>query len=1211
MASLGPGGTLQLDQICKLLEAPDTYSEIRGTILDNLKSNTGKESWLTCGLVDYYFNSLSQKTQDILSELRDLQAKVLIEKLTDAIKTSEHRLPALQLVLYLAYKELPWCHMLMDSPIIQSLIKFLKSDNDAAVLMTSLMILVILLPSVPDSIVNHLHTIFEIFGRLATYCSKKPASTSEAYLVHIHVGLYSLFNRLYGMYPCLFLAFLNKFCTAKENIHAYEEIIMPMIERVRLHPRLITGLKDTETSKNRWKDQETQDIVVNCSKFSLDLIEASWEDSPLPFFKSAGKSENYAKKTLTDNSKAAVKDIEDTTPNSCKEGVSTVAMLVPTIDPSYVGESPSVLIGLSTPPSSQRTTPAASFIEPVSSSVGPLDTPELTPRLQTPSHWEDGDKTPQTGFKNIPCSSDGKKAGHLLLTTTPVSHDLNSPNILQSDISSFCSKTSAFGAPTPNPSAAVRSLLFNSPQEDKQEADKRESHFKTAFQDSLKLQPENEDVRKSSDNSNTSFLLDSLPQVISTLITPDTDILDKEVANITEKEDHFETSSPSSSITTMTSQTDVTAESVRQFMKKVNRIRFNSLTSNSSSDYDAVSIPQGIVNLGSHRPRSCPPFKRQLLQPTARGRGSDKKQASAGDNFVSRGYNRQSSMFDQIRQRDGAKNTSYMETSMERQSAQKNCSEYIGNEMCGLPPIPALFNPVIQYIFAPSTLTVCSHCHKQLVVTHSHMACDGTTIVTYKGNEVPLFNTIPPPELLDKHIRLGSDTHKKELTNVPLIAKDSTNWTHFGGHPPADEIKILKNQILMVQNQLMFERHKSVNHDKRNRRLLRRIADVRALEEQQKTLLNQVRLHEETIQNLNVCIKLLEEDNRRMKQMQESDDYERLIQYRLALKENKDLKASNAALKSLLLTQKEDYDKQQKNLENVQHKYLEAEKELQMCKERLGKAEHLKEKVFQLQKEILLMQELYQKCQEKLNFSKTSASYKLEESYLIKSLNAELEVLTKENKKRNNLLEAYQMRTAELEAILKAKETAVIEIKHGFEEIKSVYNEKLKAVEDRCKSMININQLLEGKCMDLLAQLDKATHKMKLEAVTSEPQSRGRTTAPGSGTIKDQVVVKHGRDSPVAQERLSTHSDSSNLSTNVSVPASSSTDCATVVVANEEVSVASSFFSEPNLTPLPRNLINNHRNPDGMSDSGAASRSSYRGDSDGSIHSFITGDSGL
>ena len=46
------------------------------------------------------------------------------------------------------------------------------------------------------------------------------------------------------------------------------------------------------------------------------------------------------------------------------------------------------------------------------------------------------------------------------------------------------------------------------------------------------------------------------------------------------------------------------------------------------------------------------------------------------------------------------------------------------------------------------------------------------------------------------------------------------DWTHFGGSPPADEIKLLKGQLQLLHNQLLYERHKREVHAERNRRLL-------------------------------------------------------------------------------------------------------------------------------------------------------------------------------------------------------------------------------------------------------------------------------------------------------------------------------------------------------------------------------------------------------
>lgn len=52
------------------------------------------------------------------------------------------------------------------------------------------------------------------------------------------------------------------------------------------------------------------------------------------------------------------------------------------------------------------------------------------------------------------------------------------------------------------------------------------------------------------------------------------------------------------------------------------------------------------------------------------------------------------------------------------------------------------------------------------------------------------------------------------------------------GSAPLDELHTLRSQLLLMHNQLLYERYKREQHAVRNRRLLRRIINATALEEQ-------------------------------------------------------------------------------------------------------------------------------------------------------------------------------------------------------------------------------------------------------------------------------------------------------------------------------------------------------------------------------------------
>ncbi|GFS06966.1 hamartin [Elysia marginata] len=1202
----GSSGHLPVEHIFQLLDSAETVSGIREIILENLSST--KETWLIHLLVDHYFQTQSPNVQEIFAELKESQVKALLDKIQDGLKSPETRQPALQLVLFLAYREIHWCHQIVDTPLLSSIFKILKTETDVPLLMTSLMIIVILLPSLPVNLGKELPTIFEIFGRMTILCAKSPATTPEVFVLYLHVAIYSLFHRLYGMYPCSFMSYIRKFYTQKENIRIYEEIVLPMIERVRLHPKLIMGQKEAETTKNTWKNQETQDIVVACSRLSLDYVEGSLEDTHCPVFHSlqavdkfrqlsVEKQRHQQALTIRVPSKAVViPHRQGVSDESSTVSTISSSLPVPDLDITTVGESPSILLGLSTPPGSQRATPGPALLEPGHATVSDGGTGGDMSGQLTPSQADDGDKTPLSrsssrgGFQASKSTSDPKRPAPrpaiTPLTPGSTSHAAlpwMSPAVgagagpAGGESSPFKSKSSAFEYPK---TSAMRILSFTSSlgdteeeqgekavpaislQASTEETETVSSARSSETSESAKLEKQGaaaaseglesslgSSSKKQSDVTHRSLsqqgqkkppgatvkTIDVLTQVADKLSASDNTVnVDQEVEEINEREDKFDESAAlTTSTSTITSQTDITAESVRQFMKKVNRLRFNSLTSNSSSNEDtditAHSLP-GIVH--HRRPRSCPPFKRSsppigqeasttsrrpqhrhshLIQASGRtgrtltaadrsvslhqrgGKGAFTSQRSVpGDGSCPSEVPQSEDSSDDVTSSASSKDTPRKLCLAEQQNRKQSQAGQPVTDI--LRALPENVNAVFQCILAPSKLAVCNKCHQELVVT-SVQSSYGETAQTLSGKEISLFSTVAPPELLDRHLRLGSDLHAKELTKIPLTSKESTNWTHFGGLPPADEVSILRGQILLMQTQIMYERHKRCNHAKRNRRLLRRMTHIASLEEQQKSLMSKIQLHEEEIQQLSVSVRLLQEDNRMLRQSKESDEYEKLVEFRTSLKENKDLKAASVVLKNLLLTQREEYDKQQKKLDSVQHINLENEKELRICRDRLALTDKLKQQVLQLQNEVLLTQEFHQKCQEKLHQSNGMTKQKAEESYLISALGAEIKVLKEESKRSLNLFDAAQARTQELEELLKAKDKIITELKESFDAAKSCYHAQLQALEERCTSLIHTNQSLEGQVMDLTGQLDQANHRKMAEARRAIGQSTTTMTS--------------------------------------------------------------------------------------------------------------------
>uniref|UniRef100_A0A8C7X657 TSC complex subunit 1b n=1 Tax=Oryzias sinensis TaxID=183150 RepID=A0A8C7X657_9TELE len=261
-----------------LLETSDLHQleEIRGLINEQLSTERG--SMLLNGLVDFFLETNSAHAMHILSSVREPHDKHLLDKMNDCMTKPACRLPTLMLLGHVVRKQPSWIHKIARYPLLLSLLKCLKADTDVVVLITGVLVLVTLLPMIPQAGKQHLWEYFDIFGRLASWNLKNPGHVPEVYLIHLHASVYSLFHRLYGMYPCNFVSYLRSHYSMKENMETFDEVVKPMLEHVRVHPELVTGTKDHELDPTRWKRYEIHDIVIECAKVSLDPKEASCEE---------------------------------------------------------------------------------------------------------------------------------------------------------------------------------------------------------------------------------------------------------------------------------------------------------------------------------------------------------------------------------------------------------------------------------------------------------------------------------------------------------------------------------------------------------------------------------------------------------------------------------------------------------------------------------------------------------------------------------------------------------------------------------------------------------------------------------------------------------------------------------------------------------------------------------------------------------------------
>ncbi|XP_051977374.1 hamartin-like isoform X2 [Xyrauchen texanus] len=276
----------------------------------------------------------------------------------------------------------------------------MRTDSDIVVLVTGVLVLITLLPMIPQTNKHLLCEFFDIFGRLASWNQRHPGHAQGVYAIHLHASVYSLFHRLYGMYPCNFVSYLRVHYSMKENVDTFEEVVKPMLEHVRIHPELITGTKDYEVDPIRWKRFEPHDIVIECAKVSLDPKEASCEEGYSflydhmprhPVDHSRSSSELSIHELTSVTSMATVRQsLTLSLPYLTGSQDSGSNTQTPThqsdeMNTSGIKEmwSPSSVCGMSTPPSSRGMSPTT--VSEVSHGASHLNTPGLAPLNPTGS----------------------------------------------------------------------------------------------------------------------------------------------------------------------------------------------------------------------------------------------------------------------------------------------------------------------------------------------------------------------------------------------------------------------------------------------------------------------------------------------------------------------------------------------------------------------------------------------------------------------------------------------------------------------------------------------------------------------------------------------------------------------------------------------------------------------------------------------------------
>ncbi|PSN42592.1 hypothetical protein C0J52_08706 [Blattella germanica] len=1014
-----------------------------------------KESWLVNGLVDYYFQTSSTRSIEILVGVREPHDKHLFDRLSDSLKSSA-RLQTLTLLGHIVRRHPAWIYKIAQHTLLKELLKLLKAEIDILPLMSALLVLIVLLPMIPALIGSYLQDIFEVFSRLAAWNTNNPNKLPEDHLLHLQ----------------------------------------PMLDTVKMHPLLVTASKEAETGTARWKKMEHHDVILECAKFALDnhdraRDEASYQDLPPTKWPRYSLEHSSLESTFQHQMKGnptlnLMAEKENFSPSLyCGMSTPPPQESVPTSIPqtpnsqSYIGSSSLPhQEGTSPPEAAIEATPETTPIKDLrhmarvpqlnssvaralnsfsSSKWGGVTSGSSTPTQSQPSSPMKKEPSP---FRFPPDGSNSSKSAfeqprrdslHSILerrdslfsqkiqrvhqdriqVSDAFANDKQTPPILlrsktpagqpTSPLRTIASETGIPNSPVPmEPTAPVpgaREWVVAKPMPEKNgfrfdsvETSAVPSHTESSQEDQEVLAIVSQGEQWSIDTQPKQVIVQATSQRQC-----DSVLQEIHPAHV---DDYEECEQESGSTCTSGGLHMATSRSMREFAHRVihhHRERFYSQCTpdtrgSTMSDFSTGSSPgEGSafpLQVRVRRANSCPEMKKGPALPGAEA-NIDKT----------------------LEEKEELEES---ETVLISDGAESDQSNAVVNGRTG-DKDQLLQEPVI---------TAKDVVLKQLA-TSSTQTVDHWSPLPY---EHLFLGAFPPVE--------------QQSQNQNGEVKPSTAPR---GHLET-ELKTVKEQLTLLSIQLQFERHRREAHAERNRRLLGKSRTNRALEEYNSALST-------TLQ-----------------------------------KENKELRGKNELLQQELKQAKERTATVTKEFQQVESMLFEVGNEMQQAIAQASAGERLRGDMEQLQKELILMGELQQKYRDRFSQLPLLRHHEDEVALLQDSYCEEIKGITEMLESRNSALEASKARNSELESVVTRRDMIIADQKRVLKQVKEEYHEKLQSVESKYQTQRSITQRMESHILELYQRIELAEYASKRKSTRSPDSSGAHEVSVGSAGSADKPV---------------------------------------------------------------------------------------------------------
>ncbi|XP_042217211.1 hamartin-like [Homarus americanus] len=1099
---------LNVGDVLGLLES--TQEEVSQEVRALLKETfaTVREPWLVNGLLEYFYVSNSGRLLDILLGVGEPHDRHLLDRLMDGLKGSD-RFRQTCILLYAVRRQPPpmWLRKFLQHGAMRELLHVLLTDEDVPVLVGAVMVVVVLLPALPLEMGRmHLSAVLDIFCRLVRWTPKK--EHDEAFQPFLQVAVYSLFHRLYALYPCNFLTCLRNSFSKPNSSACFFNTLKPMMEKVRLHPLLITETKESELTRARWVGLETHHLILECAKLCLDPIEATCEDVCGSFF---NRNQGY--------------DL----------GLDTLP--VPTNWVVCAVENNFWSPSLSLPSPSMLSTPRGSSSSVPLTPVFPINTPnlKLTGKVAESPPETAIEATPETTPFTSPMKMEASNvdtrrpaaAVCALTLNTSVAKDNQTLDVEAnaSPLSPIKKDQAPFRFPDDQCqdifSRAERSTLLQSKLQqilkERQQNQKENNKPLEGKIDSESKDVDSKDIKETKENS-AGIPRKALGerQNYSTCISAAENEIDssKGDGRVTQPDQGNRRRKLSMYDGSQNIDFKQLGVPVEQFSNGNNDLNFSNDTvikpelDNEDQNYRLSTVIDRRI---SEEKESDGSDSRRSSDET---RGCESTSCDEPES-LGLGVPNQRSMTDLVKNmrtmrlrflsqcgpppdlsqynmvgvaRVAVSPTKSIITPIRAQSKSLSCPDL---SVDGSPQSTSIHEGRVRKESAMSSLTL-SPIRQAVEVSEATTQTEEITVINPyeqllgalvsgptsahqpKSSETNSSNTeftVPSPhELLDQYLRISTKIGE-EAKNILWKQPNQIEGGHEGW----------KSQVRLMQIMLLLERHKREVHAERNRRLLGRAKKVYALEEQQRGLREKVTQLEGEVSNLKHDIRNLQVNASGKEQQLQLALTQQQTKVSQILGEQEVSKQDRELLKKQCSALSKENESLNTQLQAAQAALLEKDRQLTVQARLANDNELLRNQVEVLQKQVCLMGEIQDQYKQEVWKLSLSGGPGARMGMGLERIASQQQVEELEEQCRvaNTSLDAALNRVAQLEAALAEKNKQLEQQQNAVKAAREVGAEQCRAVELRCQALAATNQTLESFTLEQNDRIDRLIRQVR------------------------------------------------------------------------------------------------------------------------------------